>query len=120
MYLFQCMNPDCFDASGTFTFESKKPICPQCKGIPPDIGTVALIHFGYYDKTGQLKGFKGRKFRIACGGHFTIGPWHSISSYLYAVNCPRCKESEIYKALWEPDPDNPASYFAVPEEKDNT
>lgn len=114
MYLFQCMNPDCFDESGTYVFESKKPICPKCSGVPPEVGTVVLIHFAYYDKTGVQRGYRNRKFRVACNSMLPIGPWNCNSSFIGAVNCPSCKQSEIYKALWIPDPNNPATFFQDP------
>lgn len=114
-YLFQCMNPDCFEGTNIgFVFSSKLPICPKCNSRPPHVATAVRMHFIYRDKTGNLLGYLNRKYKVACGMQLQISPYEGMSDVMDVVNCPQCVKSDIYKAAWSPDPRDPLSYFRDP------
>lgn len=116
-YFFQCMNTDCLiDGGCPFIFEAATPICPKCEQGPPFTGTVVIMHYAYYDKGGKMKGYMGRKISIAClpGVPLGITPYCCSTGYLPLVNCPACKRSDIYKAMWKPIPEDINSYFENP------
>lgn len=114
-YLFQCMNPECFENNNVgYVFSSILPICPKCNARPPYVGTAVILHFLYKDNKGSMLGYMGHKYTIACGKKFTCTPYEGMTNSLEAANCPSCKNSEIYKAAWSPNPNDPLSYFRDP------
>lgn len=114
-YLFQCMNPDCSDTGRLgYVFEGTIPICPKCDSRPPYVGTAVIMHFLYGDKTGNVVGYMNRKFRVACGGSHIPTPYNATTTCMDVVNCPKCRKSEVYKAAWVPNADDPTSYFRNP------
>ncbi len=114
-FLFQCMNPDCNENGGIgYNFEGKFPICPKCNSRPPFVGTAVIMHFLYGDKTGNVVGYMNKKFRVACGASHTPTPYNATTTCMDVVNCPRCRQSEVFKLSWRPNQDDPLSYFRNP------
>lgn len=115
-YLFQCTNEDCLENGMHHIFEAEIPKCPKCEQGPPFVGSVTLMHLIYYNKTGPIKGYKGRKISIACmpSSELIANPWVASTSYVPLVNCPACKKTEIYKQLWAPDPNNIFDFYNNP------
>jgi hypothetical protein len=115
MPLFQCFNPDCSGSEyKSYIFENKLPICTKCQGTIPDVSTVVMVHLGYYDRNGSMKGFKGRKVAIACGTAQYSDPFNSISVNPSVINCPQCMASEPYKMLWAANPTDINSFYKNP------
>lgn len=115
MPLFQCHNPDCSGSeTSTYVFENKYPICPKCQAGIPDVTTVVMVHLLYYSKTGQLRGSKGRKVAVACNTVVYSDPFNSLSVDPTCTTCPACLNSDAYKQIWMPNPNEPASFFKDP------
>ena len=114
MALFQCVNPDCLASEGAYVFNAKLPICDKCGAKPPLIGTVVIMHYAHYHSQGNLKGYMGKKARIACSSRAPASPFNCYTNYFPLVNCPDCIKTDAYKAVWSPDPENPMDYFNDP------
>ena len=114
MYYFQCMNPDCFETGIGYIFESKFPVCPKCGNKPPHVGTAVVMHFLYFHDKGTFRGYMNRKLSIACGANQVPTPYSASTLEMSLVTCPKCRQSEVFKAAWRPKPDDPMSYFQDP------
>lgn len=116
------MNPDCIGNQGAYIFDSKLPQCDKCGNGPPNIATVVVMHYAYYNPKGHMKGYQGRKIAIACGSRVPVSPYNCHTDNIDIVNCPACYKSEIFKKVWSPMPDNLLSYYNDPNlsEEDRT
>jgi hypothetical protein len=116
MYSFSCINPDCrLETGAMYVFMSKQPVCDKCGNKPPDVTPTSIIHLGYYDKKGNLKGFQGQKISIACGRKASADPWNGMSGNARLVNCPLCKKTDIFKEKWYPNLEEVNAFKDAPE-----
>ena len=96
--LFKCLNPDC--TAEEKVFEAEHAVCPACSAGRDDPRAVmALVYIHYLVNVpvakAPIKTSSGGRM-IACRPFKNVMPTH-CSGVTVAVNCPRCKATEIFK-----------------------